>query len=270
MIDKRQAMSEQTTAEDIVTEAQRLLAAARSQDVAIRLLGGVAVRLTIAPGEQPVLARAYQDIDLIIAKGAGRGVGQFLEAEGYAADRAFNATNGHRRLLFYDEPRNRQVDVFVGAFAMCHTIPLSDRRLTLLPDSIPLAELLLTKLQIVELNPKDLGDIITLVYHHDVGDSDTIGSGGSAGVSPWQINAARAAELCALDWGLWRTVRMNIERTTAALPETALSRSQQDLVADRIDRLWQRIQDQPKSAKWKLRHRVGDRMVWYEQPEEVG
>jgi hypothetical protein len=261
-------MTEQTTAQDIVTEAQRLLAAAREQQVALRLVGGLGVRLSIAPGEEPVLSRAYQDIDLMTLKRASRGVSQFMETAGYVPDRTFNATNGHRRLLFYDEPHGRQVDVFVGAFSMCHTILVTER-LTLLPDSIPLAELLLTKLQIVEMNPKDVTDIVTLVYHHEIGEDDSQQARGHHGTA-WMINARRAAQLCAADWGLWRTVKMNIERTQDALTATSLTAPQQELVASRLTEFWNRIEAQPKSTKWKLRHRVGDRLQWYEEPEEVG
>ena len=88
---------------------------------------------------------------------------------------------------------------------MCHAIPITER-IELQPDAVPLAELLLTKLQIVELNAKDQSDIITMLYHHDVGEGDD-------GV----INAKRVAQLCAADWGLWRTTKMNVERTRQAL-----------------------------------------------------
>ena len=42
-----------------------------------------------------------------------------------------------------------------------------------------------------------------------------------------------------------------------------------DVVDQRLDQLWQLIDAQPKSLKWKLRNRVGDRVSWYELPEEV-
>src|SRR5205823_4979652 len=101
---------------------------------------------------------------------------------GYEPDKVFNATNGHRRLLFYDVEHQRQVDVFVGSFEMCHDIPITER-IALATHSIPLAELLLTKMQIVELNSKDETDIVTMLYHHDVADDDVE-----------RINAARVAE----------------------------------------------------------------------------
>jgi hypothetical protein len=242
---------------DIVLEAQRLMDAARANDVPVRLIGGLAVRFHVGVDTEPIFTRVYKDIDLATLKGKSKDVSAMMLSMGYEPNKEFNAMNGHRRLLFYDMGNQRQVDVFVGSFEMCHQIPITER-ITLDGEGIPLAELLLTKLQIVQLNAKDQTDIITMLYHHDVTDDD-------AG----HINAGRVAELCASDWGLWRTTRMNIERTQAAVPTSGLSPEDQTLVLDRLARLWQRIEDEPKSGKWKMRNRIGDKKRWYEEPDEV-
>ena len=242
---------------DIVAEARRVLDAARAADVPVRLIGGLAVRLHIGPDAAPIFTREYKDIDLATPKGNSRPVSELMLSLGYEADRMFNATNGHRRMLFYDTGNQRQVDVFVGSFEMCHEIPITER-IRLAEHGIPLAELLLTKLQIVELNAKDQTDILTMLFHHDVADDDD-----------GHINVGRVAELCAADWGLWRTTKMNVERTRAAAPASGLDEPARQLVLDRLERLWQRVEDEPKSGKWKLRNRVGDKKRWYELPEEA-
>jgi hypothetical protein len=243
--------------EDIVVEAQRIMAAAQAGDVPARLIGGLAVRLHIPPGEQPLMTRVYKDIDLATPRGKGKAVAQLLTALGYDADRAFNTTNGHSRLLFFDPPHARQLDVFVGSFEMCHEIPLGDR-ITTTPMGIPLAELLMTKLQVVELNEKDLIDIKTILYHHELADDDD-----------GHVNQAQVAAMCAADWGLWRTTKLNVERVREGALVAELSDDQQAVIIDRLDRLWQRIEAQPKSRKWKLRSRVGEKVRWYQEPEEV-
>jgi hypothetical protein len=243
---------------DIVAEADRLLGAAVAADVPVRLVGGLAVRAHLPPGTLPVITREYKDIDLVTLKGRGRAVSAFMTGQGYEADRVFNTTNGHRRLLYYDVPHQRQVDVFVGAFEMCHSIPITERIETH-PTAVPLAELMLTKLQIVELNAKDQSDIITMLYHHEVGDGDD-------GV----INAGRVAQLCAADWGLWRTTKMNTERTRQALATDGTASDVRSVAAPRLELLWERIESAPKSGRWKMRNRVGDKVRWYEEPEEVG
>jgi hypothetical protein len=250
-------MSSPVPISDIVAEARRLMTAAEERNVAVRLLGGLAVRLGIPEQETPVVVREYKDIDLAAARGQGKSVGAFLQEMGYEADRAFNATNGHSRLLFWDVGNSRQVDVFVGSFEMCHQIPIADRLLAG-GVGIPLAELLLTKLQVVELNAKDASDIHTILFHHEVADDD-------AG----RINADQVAKLCASDWGLWRTTKLNLERIRDGLPASGLSPEHQQVILDRLHRLWERIETQPKSRKWKLRSRIGDKVRWYEEPEEV-
>ncbi len=176
---------------------------------------------------------------------------------GYEPNQSFNAMNGNRRQLYYDLPNERQLDVFVDRFEMCHAIPLSDR-LAIDQLSIPLAELLLTKLQVVELNEKDRGDALAILHHHEIEDHDVDA-----------VNGAVVAALLAADWGLWRTATMNLDRAAAALGDYELSDQERDTLERRLQELHRRIEEEPKSRKWKLRDRVGDRVRWYEEPEEV-
>ena len=242
---------------EIVDEARRLTDAAADQELPIRLVGGLAIKLRADGSLHPALTRAYKDIDLVTPKGRGKPVGAFLTTMGYAPDEPFNAFNGGTRLLFYDLAHERQLDVFVGIFRMCHEIPLTDR-VTLDPVTLPLAELLLTKLQIVSLNEKDLRDTIAILLHHPIADDD-----GPA------INARRVAELCADDWGLWRTSKMNVTRVREGLDSYELSDRERATVNQRLDELWERIDAAPKSRGWRLRDRIGDRKRWYEEPDEV-
>ena len=242
---------------DIVEEAMRLLEAAGAAGLPLRLIGGLAVQMHASGGPHPAVARSYKDIDFVTVRGQSRQASELIVERGYVANDEFNAVNGHRRLLFYDLANRRQVDVFVGSFEMCHVIPVANR-LALDPMTVPLAELLLTKLQVVALNEKDQRDILALLHHHEVGDTDNE-----------VINGSYIGSLCAADWGLWRTCKMNLERSTAALPSYEFSDEDRAWVTRRIERLWDMIEATPKSVKWKLRDRVGDRKRWYEEPEEV-
>jgi hypothetical protein len=240
---------------DVVAEARRILARAEAEQVPLRLLGGVAIKLR-APGELPTaFARSYADLDFVTTK---RGVGRatdLLRTEGYAPHTAFNALHGGERLLFFDDDNGRQVDVFVGAFSMCHRIPL-DGRIEVDPVSIPLAELLLTKLQVVQLNEKDVRDALALLHDHPVGDED--------GES---VNGARVAELCAADWGLWRTITQNLIACRGFAD--AYDVPDPSTLDERLDALLERIETEPKSRAWKMRSKIGDRKRWYDLPEEV-
>ncbi len=216
----------------------------------MRLLGGVAVCLQ-APDDQPLLPRKIGDIDIATRRDTKRAASDVLTKAGYAPDVHFNAFHGAQRLLFYDDANGRKLDVFMGDFSMCHVIPLADR-LELEPLTVPLAELMLTKLQIVELNERDQRDIYNLVYHHDLK----------------ELEAGYIAVLCAKDWGLWRTTKTTIERCLANMGSYELDPQAREAITERLKALWKRIEDEPKSTKWKLRNRVGDRVRWYEEPEE--
>jgi hypothetical protein len=158
-------------------------------------------------------------------------------------------------LLFFDTEHDRQVDVFVGAFSMSHKIPLNER-LDVDPVSIPLGELLLTKLQIAELNEKDVRDALALLQGHEVGDED-----GET------VNAGRIAALCASDWGLWRTITGNLDACCSLAPGYDVPNRAE--VEARLKELLNRIEAEPKSRAWKLRAKIGERKRWYELPEEV-
>jgi hypothetical protein len=242
--------------EDIVSEGERLLGLASDQGVPLRLLGGVAVCLK-APEVPPSLARQYKDIDFAVTKKGGGAADKLLREAGYEPHVAFNAMHARERGLYYDEGNGRQVDLFIEAFRMCHEIPLG-KRLAAETQTVPLAELMLTKLQIIEVNEKDIRDTVLLFHGHPIADHDD-----------GAINGAQIAALCADDWGLWRTITANVDRCRSHVGDYELSGEDRERIESRFDELLQRIEDEPKSRGWRRRAKVGDKKIWYELPEEV-
>jgi hypothetical protein len=251
-------MTPEDSRSSVVEEGTAIVAKSGEAGVTARLSGGVAVMLNSPEGADPALVRQPKDVDLITDKRGGSGVQGILMELGYVADVPFNAINGRRRLLFASAERGTRIDVFVGEFAMCHAIPIGER-LTLRPVTLALAELLLTKLQIFEVNEKDQRDILNLLTHHPIGDHDVDA-----------INGAYVAKLCAEDWGLWRTCMLNLERAGAVVDSNAFGLRDPAIAGTRINELVERMDAAQKSRRWKLRQRVGDRVRWYEEVEEVG
>jgi hypothetical protein len=239
---------------DPVAEARHLISLATEQGLVMRALGGVAVFLQSADG-QPRLVRSVKDIDLAVAKGSAKPASRVLAQAGYVADEMFNALRGSRRLLYHDPRNRRHVDVFVGEFSMCHELPLT-ARLGRDPLTVPREELLVSKLQVVELTANDQLDIYNLLYHHDVGEDDS------------GISSPFIAALCARDWGLWRTCQLNIGRSLDNLGSSALGPAEQKVVAGRLECLRGRIDAEPKSRRWRMRNQVGDKVRWYAEPEQ--
>jgi hypothetical protein len=231
-------------------------AAARGLDV--RLLGGVAIWARSSNGARAAFGREYPDIDLAARKNQSRPLRDLLEELGYQPERTFNATHGARRLLYHAPDRSYHVDVFLDELGMSHNLDLG-QRLGTEALTLPAAELLLTKLQVAELNKKDAADAAMLLLEHEPADED----------GPGKLNAARIAALCAADWGLYTTASDNLAKIRALLPELLADAQVREPVASRIDELVQRLEAEPKTRGWKLRAKIGRRKRWYEIPEEI-
>jgi hypothetical protein len=238
-------------------EASRLIAAAAEAGLTLRLLGGLAVKLHSPSAEHRALARTYLDLDFALAEKLGARLEALMPGLGYAPNKTFNLLNGNTRLLFYDNEHERQVDVFVGGFHMCHTIPVTER-LKLEPLTLPLAELFLTKMQIVQMNEKDLSDLCALLLDHPLGAGDTE-----------TINLARVVEICAQDWGLWKTVGVSAGKVLDFCQAHDLDAAHRRVIGERLDVLRLALDDAPKPLKWKVRAAVGEKVKWYDLPEEV-
>ncbi len=239
---------------DPVAEGARIAAAARPLGLSLRLMGGVGIAHRCPSASAPPLSRTYADIDLAGRRRELKRLVELLAGLGYEPDRQFNAMHGARRLFFWDGINGRQVDVFLDTFEMCHRLDLSER-VRLPGDTLPLADLLLTKLQVVETNEKDLKDVLAVLVDHPFTEDD----GG--------INLAYLAALTAHDWGLWKTVTLVAERADHyARAEGTIE--QRTRVHEQIRDLLGRLDQEPKSRGWRLRAKVGERVRWYELPEE--
>jgi hypothetical protein len=243
--------------DDIADEARRIVESGQAQGVTLRLLGGLAVRLRSPSATHRALARAYPDIDFATPARRSHMVETLLTGLGYEPDKSFNLLNGDSRLLFYDQGRSRQIDVFVGAFEMCHSLPIAER-LDSDALTIPLAELLLTKLQIVHMNEKDVRDICALLLDHPFSEADLE-----------TINLLRITRICAQDWGLWKTVTLSLRKVQDICDAYDLEAAAKLAIIERLNELQTALEHTPKSLKWKMRAAIGERVQWYDLPEEV-
>jgi hypothetical protein len=251
-------MAEGQPHEDPLAEARRVVEAATAAGLAVRATGGVGIALVCESACRPPLARPYQDIDFMAdAHDAGAIARLFMEL-GYEPEEEFNVLHGQRRLFFLEREHHRQADVFLDAIEMCHRLDVSNR-LRVHDQSLAPADLLLSKLQVVETNDKDYRDAIAVLADHELTADDT-------GISINRVN-----ELCATDWGWWRTVTMVAERTHKVARELCQGEDGKALehVPDRIRHLLAEIERAPKSRKWKMRARVGERVRWHEDPEDI-
>ena len=250
-------MQNVTPETDIVKEAQRIIDTAEKNEITLRLFGGIAVRYHCPSATHRALARKYADIDFMGLKKQTRGMKKLFVNLGYAPRDVFNALSGDTRLIFNDISNGRRIDIFLDVFEMCHTLDFKDR-LLLDKYTIPLADLLATKLQVVEITEREYRDIISIFNDHEISDSD----------KPETINGKYLAKLCSQDWGLYKTFSINLGNISNALSQYKLSPETEETVRKRIETVTSLMENEPKTMGWKMRARIGEKKRWYELPEQ--
>ncbi len=242
-------------------EVARILEAAKAARLTLRILGALAFHLHCPRYGylQAALGRIYTDIDLAGYSREAPAVHKLFAGHlGYTADQMIYVESEGARMIFEQPNHHVHVDVFFDRLDFNHTISWRSRLERDAP-TVPLAELFLEKMQIVRINAKDVIDTIVLLLEHPLGDSDNE-----------IIDIGRIARMCADDWGLWRTTTMNLEKVKQLLSGfPQLTEEQRRAVADQVDRALARISAEPKTLAWRMRNRIGDRMKWHKDVDEV-
>lgn len=243
---------------DLKQELHRLVNAANAKNIQLRAIGGLAVHVHDKL-KHPLFAREFADLDFCIPLKQRRAFEAFMPEMGYSPHRQFNILNGDQRQIYYHDATEMKVDIFVGHFEMCHRIPLEER-LGADPVTIPLAELFLSKAQIIELNRKDAFDLTSILLNNKTGEGDDE-----------TINLAVLAQLGGADWGLYKTTSINLDKLETMLNnnEIPLDDEEKALVTGRINDIRSTFAGMPKPIAWQLRDRVGTRVKWYIEVEEV-
>ena len=241
-------------------ELKRILKAADGSGIILRVIGSLAFQMHCQKFGylQAAMGRAYTDIDFAAYGKQTKCIQELMNSLGYKENReVFIVSEGERAI--YEKPEaGLHLDVFYEKLDFCHTINWAGR-LEVDSPTIPLAELLLEKMQIVQINEKDIIDTIMLLLEHSLGDHDKE-----------VINIRRISEICSNDWGFWRTVTMNLEKVRVlAQGYSQLTSEQKSHVESQVNEAMARIEKEPKSLAWRLRARVGDRVKWYKEVDEV-
>jgi hypothetical protein len=240
-------------------EAKRIIEMTEQKGIALKLVGGLAIRFR-CPSAAKDLARKYLDLDFVGHSKQSGDIKKLFVELGYVPRDRFNAMQGDRRLIFNDLEHQRRVDIFLDVFEMCHKFNFKDR-LTQDKYTLPLADLLMTKLQIVAINEKDYKDIVSLLLDHDIADTNT----------SEKIDGAYIASFCGQDWGICKTFTTNLNNVLTSIDTFSfagdMGNERKKIVIERVTKLIGMIEKEPKSFKWKLRARVGEKVPWYELPE---
>jgi len=242
------------------SELKRIIKASDDTGVILRVIGSLAFQMHCSEYGylQAAMGRAYTDIDFAAYRGQTKEIKALMAGLGYTENREVFIVSEGERSIFDRAEVGLHVDVFYDKLDFCHTI-LWEGRLEIDSPSIPLAEMLLEKMQIVQINEKDIIDTIMLLLEHPFGAGDTE-----------TINIDRISKICGSDWGFWRTVSMNLDKVRQlAQGYEQLSKEQKKHVTSQVNLALDKMEKEPKSLAWKLRSRVGDRVRWYKEVDEV-
>ena len=244
----------------LLAEGERIITEAKKRDLHLRLLGAISFQLHCPKFKY--IATKYRgimtDIDFAGYGSENNKVTILMRDLGYADEPMVTWLFGDRRTIWDNKLNGIHVDIFLDKLEMNHTIPFNGR-LDIEPLTISLADMLLEKMQIVQINEKDIVDTIMLLREHDIGDpaSET-------------VDAKYIARTLANEWGFYYTFTTNLNKVLARLSAyQELTDEDRKVVSGRIEKLQKIIEGQPKNMSWKLRARVGPKSKWYRDVEEV-
>ncbi len=250
--------------ETYLEEARRLTDEAARGGIVLRVMGPIALHFHF-PGYVDLYRRmerlgdrVFTDIDYA-AYGKHRGkVVPFFESLGYQLERRSAILSGGERHIFFSD-RIPMIDVFYDRLNYNHPIDYRGR-LEIHPHCVSLADLLLQKLQIVQINDKDLKDAILLLLAAPVGSH-----------AEGEIDARYVARIMADDWGFYHTATANLGKVQAAVAQVpALSDVEKSIVVAKADEVLLALEGEPKSGKWKRRAEIGTKKPWYNNVSDWG
>jgi hypothetical protein len=235
--------------------AEQIVDVAESRGVRLRLLGGLAFKKLCPSSMDPRFYRENKDIDFMGRRQDSRGIMKVMEELGYKPRELFNKLNMGQRLIYYDMDNARRVDLFLDEFVMCHKFNFKESILAGMY-TLPITQLLMTKLQVVEKTEKEYKDLVVAFHDFDVV------SGGDG------IRGDEIADLCSRDWGVYTTFWKSLESLRDWTDANDVP--EREVVLARIQKLKGMMESAPKSFGWKMRAKIGERSRWYELPDSDG
>ena len=259
----------------IMNDAIRIVEVAESESITVRILGALAIRvhshnsadLFAKLGRLGNTDRVFTDIDFAgYSKQKGKLRGLFEDEFKFKAD-IWSLLHMKDRIIYQHPEGLYKVDIFLDRLDYSHPVNFGSNpkkgRLNLDFPTISLADLMLEKLQIHQINEKDIKDIIILLHEHHVG----------TGQDKESIDAKYMASTLANDWGFWYDATTNLDKvlTMAAdyLAKGLISNEILTDVQDKTTQLRKYLDTEPKSKDWISREKNGTQKQWWKDVEEV-
>ena len=240
---------------EFIEEAMRIQSEAEKESIRLRLLGSLAFRLQCPRNAAhfEALERRITDIDFAASTSNREKLLDFFKQQGYVVDENALYIGGGYRYIFENPQNKKHIDVFFDQLEMCHTVIFKDR-LKIDNWTISLADLLLEKMQIVEISTKDFKDTAILLLEHGIGQDDRT------------INMEYIGNIMSNDWGFFHTFSTNLSKLKDALIQfDSFNEKEREIIRQRIEEILERVNSSEKSLRWKARAKIGTKIRWYRQ-----
>jgi hypothetical protein len=257
-----------------IEDAEKIVKEGSRRGVIIRILGALAVRVHTAEltnlhrklNRLGIKERQFSDLDFIAYGKQRTRIYELFKDLNYELDRRVAAYFGNKRGI-WNHPQNLyHVDVFYDRLSFSHEIYFGSDpgkgRLELDFPTITLADILLEKAQIHDIGEKDIKDIIVLILGHELGEAEKE-----------TINLNRLSEVLKNDWGFYFDFKINmgkvLEFAEKYNQEKKLANCELNELKIKINKILERVENEPKTKNWVKRAKVGTRKQWWINVEEV-
>jgi len=245
--------------ETYLGEGRRLVDEAAKEGLLLRVMGPIALYyyfpdyVDLYRRMERLGERVFTDIDYAAYGKQRSKLVPFFNKQGYDFDKDTMMYFGQERHIYFGE-KIPMIDVFYDKLDMNHCVDYRGR-LEIHPYCVSLTDLLLQKMQIVQINDKDLKDAMLLLLASPLAESEQNA-----------INLRFLAQRMADDWGFYYTTTTNLGRVKNAMQGVAvLSDEMRQVISQKADTISDAIEKEPKSWKWKLRARTGTKKIWYNE-----
>jgi len=256
-------IEEYPKADVFVDEAMVLVNEASNKGLILRVMGGVAIYMhsmayeTLWKNLDRLRAKVFMDIDFVAYGKHRNNLYSFFQSKGYKTDPRLMYQYGKTRHIFFGG-RVPEIEIFYDKLEMNHTVPYAGRLESDSP-TVPVAELMMQKLEIVKINEKDIKDLIVLIRAHELGEDDN---------DKMNMNVFDFVGLFN-DWGWYYTASTNLNKVKKFANEyPQLSQEDKAVVGQRVDKMLAHIEAKPKTFKWKMRAKLGTKTMWYNPVED--
>ena len=264
---------ESTKDQLMLDDARRIVEEAAQRGIHLKLLGAIAIRLNASKYADLFLRldrlkseNKFTDIDLAAYGKQRIQVRRLLQELGFEVNQQSLLMHGNSRMIFEHAQKGYSLDVFFDKLQFSHDVQFGRRpdegRLGLSPLTLPPADLVLEKLQIHEINEKDLKDLVLLFAANTIGNSEDENV----------INGKHIASILSSDWEFWYEAKLNLEKLLKFLRsyvnEKLIDAGVETIVRSRVEELTRLIDEEPKSKDWQKRSKAGPEKKWWRDVEE--